>query len=351
MNSMLTSIEADGTEGMRDEMRRRLAVDDAARREVARKNKEESSRDADPRENIEAFLSTFRGTHADLEAQIGQLPGSAEKQASSQAQDDIAALLTGLEQRLAEASYFLPAYDIRQASSAVSDLKAKLDAARAPAVQTKRFAFSRKKNTVKATRIPTSVAAPDAGPSTSSSGPTDALSAASSSGRGCCSAAHRTIVLTHREGEARDEVIEDLSDCAIFLLGTVPALQLRRLRNCQVYTGAVTGATFIADVQGCVVMLASFQVRIHTSSSTDFYLLTRSKPVIEHSSGLRFAPYTTDHACASHAGIQQHFSAAGNLWSEVEDFNWIKNTPSPNWAVLPEQDRVAPLPTPVGDGS
>ena len=46
-----------------------------------------------------------------------------------------------------------------------------------------------------------------------------------------------------------------------------------------------------ADVEGCTLMVASRQVRIHAAHSTDLYVRVLSNPIIEHSDGLRFAPY------------------------------------------------------------
>jgi hypothetical protein len=29
-----------------------------------------------------------------------------------------------------------------------------------------------------------------------------------------------------------------------------------------------------------------------------------------------------------------------NLWDQVDDFNWLKRTPSPNWSMLPESEVI-----------
>lgn len=39
------------------------------------------------------------------------------------------------------------------------------------------------------------------------------------------------------------------------------------------------------------LMLAARQLRIHSTHQTDIYLRVVSNPIIEHSSGVRFAPY------------------------------------------------------------
>lgn len=73
------------------------------------------------------------------------------------------------------------------------------------------------------------------------------------------------------------------------------------------------------------------KVRIHDAVDTDFYLQVGSKPIIESCSSLRFAPYQS----ATSTEEQPR-----NFWNEVEDFNWLRQQASPNWAVVEEAERV-----------
>jgi hypothetical protein len=133
-------------------------------------------------------------------------------------------------------------------------------------------------------------------------------------------------------------------------------------------------------------------VRIHDARSSDLYLRTRSHPIIEHSSGLRFAPFPIEqlavqpqHASSSKQGssqqqqqgrkalagsnsdpqqegnslpqkeqqhdVQQQLAEmlvdaqlfeCGGMWQAVQDFGWVKASQSPHWALLPEQQRQQP---------
>jgi hypothetical protein len=141
---------------------------------------------------------------------------------------------------------------------------------------------------------------------------------------------------------------------------------------------------------------AAGQVRIHDARSSDLYLRTRSHPIIEHSSGLRFAPFPIEQLAAQPqqtsssqgstqqtqqqgqgqevpAGSnsdpqqqgsilqqqeQQHcddvqqqlaemlvdaqLSECSGMWQAVQDFGWVKASQSPHWALLPEQQRQQP---------
>ena len=78
-------------------------------------------------------------------------------------------------------------------------------------------------------------------------------------------------------------------------------------------------------------MVATAQFRIHSTKATDVYLRVRSNPIIEACSGLRFAPYEYHYS-----GSAEQLGAIGlaedsGLWAKVNDFDWLRSTPSPNW--------------------
>ncbi|GFY80250.1 C-CAP/cofactor C-like domain-containing protein [Actinidia rufa] len=112
------------------------------------------------------------------------------------------------------------------------------------------------------------------------------------------------------------------------------------LRNCKVYVGSVFGSVLIEDVEGCVFVLASHQIRVHHARWNDFYLRARSRPIIEDGNAVRFAPY-----CLSYDGIEGDLREANldeetGKWANVDDFRWLRAVQSPNWSVLPENELV-----------
>jgi Tubulin binding cofactor C len=125
--------------------------------------------------------------------------------------------------------------------------------------------------------------------------------------------------------------------------------------------------TGVTDSQ---VALAAHQVRIHASSGSSIFLDIGSNPIIEHCSAMGFAaltpqqqdllsmpgapegqvaaaasasaaggPARSDSSCAGAAAEPQPTDAAAsavgsgssNCWCAVQDFNWLRSTPSPNW--------------------
>lgn len=104
-----------------------------------------------------------------------------------------------------------------------------------------------------------------------------------------------------------------------------------------IYTPSVVAALKL------FLILSSYQVRIHLTTDTDFYLRVRSRPIIEHTSRVRFAPYPMEALGLEPAAAAARLSPQeGGLWEQVEDFAWIKAQQSPHWAALPEAERQAP---------
>lgn len=148
-----------------------------------------------------------------------------------------------------------------------------------------------------------------------------------------------------RGTEIGEFTLSDLESCEVRLIGCCNAVFVNRLKNCKVYMGPVIGSILIEEVEGCVFVLASHQIRIHLAKSCDFYLRVRSRPIIEDSNVVRFAPY-----CLDYEGIEMDLEKAGlseetGNWGNVDDFKWLRAVQSPNWCVLPENERVGKVRT------
>ncbi len=190
---------------------------------------------------------------------------------------------------MADATYFLPAYDLRQATLALAALREQQEAAAAALQPRRRFAFNRKASG----KAGSSDAAPAAGAAAdkpaqqtqqqeqqpADAGPTPqqaqqpeqalaAPPAAAAGGTGSgsdsstLSGLRGEIVAPPREeAEGREFTLSDLEDCTVFLPAPLAALFLHGLRRCRVYTGPVAGACFVEgrfSMGGWVVCVGSW---------------------------------------------------------------------------------------------
>lgn len=138
----------------------------------------------------------------------------------------------------------------------------------------------------------------------------------------------------------KDAELAKLENCIVKIYATPNTLHISDLKNCQVFVGPVTTSIFIENCVDCVFVVACQQLRVHSTSSSDFYLHVTSRAIIEDSVNLRFAPYNW-----TYENLDRHFEASGldkskNNWHLIDDFNWLSaETPSPNWSVMDESCR------------
>jgi len=262
--------------------------------------------------------------------------------------DSLASDLRDMEADLARASYFLPAYDQRALAATYKDLSKQLDAARSQLCPRKKFSFGSQR--VARAKAAAAVQAVPVGSKQDSENARDEGMPSVTDGRGVQGARGETVVVDLRRLPHGDYTLADLEDCEVFLLGSMSALRCHKLARCRLYAGPVAGSAFVDLVSGCDLHIAAHQVRIHAAENSDLYLAVRSNPIIEHSTGIRVAPYGFPpmvEAVAA-AGLGRNDTAVEGKWREVNDFGWLRATPSPNWSVLPEALRKAP-PSPPSD--
>lgn len=76
------------------------------------------------------------------------------------------------------------------------------------------------------------------------------------------------------------------------------------------------------------------QLRIHNTTNTRFGIFTSSKGIIEDTTNVLFKRYNYHYE-----GIEEDIRACDregkeNQWKEIQDFNWLKQEASPNFALL-----------------
>jgi hypothetical protein len=151
-----------------------------------------------------------------------------------------------------------------------------------------------------------------------------------------------TLVRATGEGMAGDFALQNLTGCEVQLLSASTALWIRGLKDCKVFAVPVKGSIYVTECEGCTLYLGARQLRIHTSKRVDFYVHASSHPILEHCTALRFAPYPSLPTKLEGAFATAGLTKEQNEWQLVDDFDWLKATHSPNWAVLPEHERLPP---------
>ncbi|KEY65391.1 hypothetical protein S7711_04288 [Stachybotrys chartarum IBT 7711] len=112
-----------------------------------------------------------------------------------------------------------------------------------------------------------------------------------------------------------------------------PGLALKNISSSLIVAGRVNGPVHITGVTDSVLVITAHQVRIHECSNVDIYLHCGSHPIIEDCAGMRFAPLPDTY-------VTEAERATENQWDQVDDFKWLKAGHSPNWTVLSDSERL-----------
>ncbi|POS86500.1 hypothetical protein EPUL_001142 [Erysiphe pulchra] len=129
----------------------------------------------------------------------------------------------------------------------------------------------------------------------------------------------------------------------------VDILVITDVRNCLIVGGQVAGATHITNAIESIIAVSAGQIRLHDCEDVKIYLYCINRPIIENCKDIQVAPLPKCYLDPS-----QDLSA--NKWDQVEDFNWQKTEHSPNWKILPEEERLVEriwtnvVPGEIGDG-
>eukprot|EP01064_Diplonema_japonicum_P035413 TRINITY_DN7661_c0_g1_i1.p1 TRINITY_DN7661_c0_g1~~TRINITY_DN7661_c0_g1_i1.p1 ORF type:complete len:303 (+),score=94.67 TRINITY_DN7661_c0_g1_i1:66-911(+) len=114
---------------------------------------------------------------------------------------------------------------------------------------------------------------------------------------------------------------------------------LSRLTNCKIFIKPIEGSVFIDSCKGCTFVAACRQLRVHTTTASSFYLLCSSEPIIEDTTNVGFAPYLWDFEGKQTVLDGTSLGGYVNKWDQVNDFKWLKAQHSPNWHIIPEEER------------
>ncbi|KAI2631135.1 tubulin binding cofactor C-domain-containing protein [Xylaria nigripes] len=110
-------------------------------------------------------------------------------------------------------------------------------------------------------------------------------------------------------------------------------LALKNVTHSLIIAGHVAGPAHITGIEDSIIIVAARQVRMHDCKNVHMYLHCTSHPIIEDCSMVAFAPLPNFYS-------NESTRTESNQWKEVDDFKWLKDTASPNWSILEEEDRI-----------
>eukprot|EP00041_Stephanoeca_diplocostata_P013882 m.248031 g.248031 ORF g.248031 m.248031 type:complete len:338 (+) comp19501_c0_seq18:188-1201(+) len=313
-----------------------------ARQAAIGERKQQRLEDADPGESARAFFVQFKEKSQQI---LTSLESSKMQDRAALAHhfDRLAREIRLLDQYLTDSIRFLPTYDVQTSQQQIRRLETILTETQDDILPKKKFAFKSRKqkpNGQKQVQAPVDLAVSTKAEMGSNTSLLDSFKLV------VTRKSDATIKLTAPEVSGKDVEISSLRNCTVEIAGQPNALHMRDLKSCKVCIGPVSRSLLLHECTGCEFHIACQQLRIHTSTATDFHIHVTSKAIIEDCRDLRFAKYAW-----TYDGIEEDYRVSGlrrdvNNWDKVDDFNWLNPTEaSPNWSIMPpgaQQHRILP---------
>lgn len=345
-----------------------------AERAAAQREKQEArARAANPDEDVDAFHARFRvlassvedGLSAAREQSAAGGLGRAELASSLGA---LKAVVADMQAQLAKATLFLAAYDVRLCSEKIAKADVDIESARSTLAPRRKFAFGKKSKAAAAAKVEEAKVEEAKVESKEGAGAVEkkktALSSISSDELVVQDKVGETIVIgkggasdaapaSHSDSDSHQQDIrlQRLTDCTVYLLQPSGAVRFLHLERCRLFVGPVSGSCFFEECKDCTFMITARQIRIHDSTRCNMYLHVLSRPIIEHCSALAFAPNVFEYPHLEPDLVQAKLERAkeNDLWQHVHDFRWLRQQQSPNWSIIPTDERLPPQKWPLSD--
>ncbi|KAI8335941.1 tubulin binding cofactor C-domain-containing protein [Chlamydoabsidia padenii] len=230
-----------------------------------------------------------------------------------------------LEKRITEATTFIPSYDERQYAMQIRELTGLLDATRTQLTPKPKFSFKTKLGKPKTKTPQASIPAPVK--------PLDQTSLLENT-INFSNLENQIITLSgHKELAAVDISLSYLSKCIIWLPTetiTISTVHIKQIKDCVIVCGTVQGSILIYGLEHSILTVNCHQFRMHDAKNVDVLMCVSSRPIMEDSNGIRVG------------NTQDQKSSVNNYFSQMDDFNWLKQQASPNWTLM-DNNRIEHL--------
>lgn len=295
------------------------------RRQARLKGKTETQQSCD------SFLENFSNEKRTIAAKLNSLSENVDKVAVAGRFNEVSEKLLTLQKYVSDSAGFLPSYTLHRAQDILRELRNEINNQREIYMPKKKFGFKSRKKT----KIDNSVKEPSNdnikpeidGVIKTNHQFSDTLGFSNKKGE--------TLELSYEKSKLKDIDLSNLENCTINIVGHPSALRMKGLIDCKIYCGPVSQAVFINECFDSEFHVACQQLRIHSTSNSNFYIHVTSKAIIEDCENVGFSTYDF-----TYDNIEKHFEEAHlnmtiNNWRDVDDFDWLKlDEQSPNWYIM-----------------
>lgn len=295
------------------------------RRQARMKGKTETQQSCD------SFLENFSNEKRTITAKLNSLSENVDKVAVAGRFNDVSEKLLTLQKYVSDSAGFLPSYTLHRAQDILRELRNEINNQREIYMPKKKFGFKSRQKT----KIDNSVKEPSNDNIKPEIDGVIKTNHQFSDTLGFWNKKGETLELSYEKSKLKDIDLSNLENCTINIVGHPSALRMKGLIDCKIYCGPVSQAVFINECFDSEFHVACQQLRIHSTSNSNFYIHVTSKAIIEDCENVGFSTYDF-----KYDNIEKHFEEAHlnmtiNNWRDVDDFDWLKlDEQSPNWYIM-----------------
>lgn len=152
---------------------------------------------------------------------------------------------------------------------------------------------------------------------------------------------NQVINLEPEKTNNQDLTLKEIENCVIIIKGHPGSLQMTKMKNCLVLCGPVSRSIFADFCENCTFAFSCQQLRLHSSSSCDIYMLVTSRAIIEDCQEIHMASSTFIYEGYEDDLIESGLDGSVNNWENIGDFNWLStDIQSPNWSRIEQQEKI-----------
>lgn len=152
---------------------------------------------------------------------------------------------------------------------------------------------------------------------------------------------NQVIQLEPEKTNNQDLTLKEMENCVIVINGHPGSLQMTKMKNCLVLCGPVSRSIFADFCENCTFAFSCQQLRLHSSSSCDIYMLVTSRAIIEDCREIHMAPSTYTYDGYEDDLKQSGLDGSVNNWENIGDFNWLStDMQSPNWSRIESHQMI-----------
>ncbi|CAG9802957.1 unnamed protein product [Chironomus riparius] len=300
-------------------------------RKMANEKNQKARQNKTEKEGIQYFESVFDGKVCEIETTLDAMVTSKDLVQLQEEFNSIVRDLQDLQKYFTSSTFFLSDHKIKTCQNVINQLLTKSDETKSRLLPKKKFGFKNKSSKTKQD-------------SDIQDGQVKLEIKEPKRKEFLWTESQKTNQLLKYSGDQvnnQDLTFKEMENCVIFINGHAGSLQMSKMKNCLVLCGAVSRSVFADNVENCTFAFACQQLRLHSSTFCNIYILVTSRAIIEDCKDINIAPNTYSYTEYESDLQKSGLDGSINNWENVGDFNWLStDMPSPNWNPIKDDEKI-----------